>query len=334
MLSRRHIIIGGGSAALLTGCVTVPQNPAGFDLDGLISSPDAQRFTLPPSPHGRMIIPMMLPNGRVVQMMLDTGATRSALYAREWDQLSDDAQPSENIRIFGMIATGVHPVKALSTVTLGTQDINDITIARLSNPTNTVAEKEIHDGILGMDILIRFHLYYDGPNNILMLVPKDIGPVRLPSAWRHVPLSSNPFLEDGRDLHFMKVRVGNALIDALLDTGAEFNLMNWNTDRFPQLRNARRRMLERWQVEGAIGEFKPIHRVNAYNIRMGQKFFERTQFVVLDFETLNVLGIDGRPFVIIGADSLKDERYLIDFEANRMSFAPIEDPQITSTSEP
>lgn len=328
MVSRRNIMVGGASllGALGSGCVSAPRKRAGnLSLNALLQNPAVQLYSLSTTSHGRMIVDMALPNGRVVKMMLDTGATRSALYNYEWQQLSTVSEPAEMIRIFGMISTGVHPVKYLNSVMIGGHQIDNVTLARLPIPDVDVRARESHDGILGMDILSHFHLYYDGPRRELRLIPTDLGTPSAPVQWRIVPLSSNPFLEDGRNLHFMKLRIGNVLFDGLLDTGSEFNLMNWNIKRFPRLRAARRRLKERWEIEGAIGSFSPVFKVTAENVRAGQKLFDHNEFIVLDFETLNVLGIEGRPFAILGADALKDERYILNFQNDTMVFEPRDD---------
>ena len=85
-----------------------------------------------------------------------------------------------------------------------------------------------------------------------------------------------------------------------MDTGAQFNMMNWNINRFPKLRTIKRKLRRNWVLQGAVGSFKPVSRIKAENARAGQKFWPESEFLVFDFESLNVLGIDGKPFVIAG----------------------------------
>lgn len=273
--------------------------------------------------------------------MLDTGATHSALYASEWERLGQTmgqttgqtmgqtigkaVDGQQQVRIHGMLAADIQPLVTLPTLRLGTATLNDVPIARLNNPERKARDKELHDGILGMDILSQFHIYVDRPQEVLKLIPKDMGMISAPPSWRVVTLKPNPFLEDGRQLHFMDVRLGNALTPALLDTGSEFNLMNWNTSRFPQLRAVKSQLLKKWEIEGAVGTFQPVSKIRATDYRAGQKLFEGTEFIVLDFESLNVLGIEDNPFIIIGADALKNERYILDFERDKLIFAPTDE---------
>ena len=311
-------------ALYLAACETVPR-PQGLSISDIETDPRVQSFTLPQTPHGRMVIEAGLPNGRQVNLMLDTGATRSALYASEWEKLDTAGDGQKEVRIHGMLAADIQPLMTLPTLRLGTTTLRDVPIARLNNPEREARERELHDGILGMDILSQFHIYVDRPAEILKLIPKEIGQITPPPAWRIVSLKPNPFLEDGRALHFMDVRLGNALTPALLDTGSEFNLMNWNTSRFPQLRAVKSRLLKKWEIEGAVGTFQPVSKIRATDYRAGQKLFEGTDFIVLDFESLDVLGIEDNPFIIIGADALKNERYVLDFERDKLTFAPTDE---------
>lgn len=308
-------------ALVFSACETVPK-ATGISVAELDEDPRVLHFTLPETPHGRMVVDAGLPNGRIVKLVLDTGATRSALYAPEWESLNLAGQDAQIIRIHGMIAADMQPIVTLPTLQLGTATLKDTPFARLNVPERAARDKEIHDGILGMDILSQYHLYIDRPAGILKMVPNSLGALTVPPSWRIVTLKSNPFLEDGRELHFLDIRLGNALTPALLDTGSEFNLMNWNTSRFPQLRAAKRRLLKQWEIDGAVGTFTPVSKIRATDYRAGQKVFDGADFIILDFESLDVLGIEDNPFIILGSQALMTERYIIDFNRDELVFAP------------
>jgi len=99
-------------------------------------------------------------------------------------------------------------------------------------------------------------------------------------------------------------------------------MMNWNTQRFPRLRAVKKRLRQNWEIQGAVGTFKPVTKILSKNARTGQKFWGDHEFLVLDFESLNVLGIDGKPFVIAGIPLFSEAAVLLDFENDKLYFAP------------
>lgn len=173
-----------------------------------------------------------------------------------------------------------------------------------------------------MDLLAGYHFYINQPGGELRLIPKTLGTVSPPPNWDMVQLTRNPFLDDGRELHFFQLRLGNALTPALLDTGSQFNMMNWNTERFPRLRAVKKTLRKNWELAGAVGVFQPVSKIASENARAGQKFWSTNEFIVLDFESLNVLGIDGKPFVIAGMPMFGAVPIIVDFENDKMYFAP------------
>lgn len=316
------IMMGGA----ITACASAPK-PYGLTLTDIEQDRRVITYDLPPTKFGRMVVEVGMPDGQSTMMMLDTGATRSAVFASESTRLGLTRLPGTTVRIHGMVGSGVQPVTKVPEMRLQGTVLRDVTLAILKNPDREARQKELHSGILGMDILSKFHLYVDGPQRILRLIPVGVGTPRVPTDWRIVDLEGNPFTEDGRALHFMKIRLGNSLTPALLDTGSELNLMNWNTSRFPQLRSLRRRLRETWVIEGANGTFDPVSKIGVDGFRAGQKRWGKDSFVVLNFDSLGILGMGDDAFVILGATALKNERYVLDFANDRLSFAPTTDTQ-------
>ena len=311
------------AALLLQGaCQTLPEN-SGLRLYELETHPKVISFSLDDRVGGQLIVPVILPNDRTVHLLLDTGATRSALYSREWNRLGTKAEETEIVRIHGMIEAGLQPVASVPFLQIGESLIQDIKFARLSEPgTQSRAGETPHDGLLGMDILSNFHIYVDGPKRKINFIPIELGAIVPPISWEKVQLKPNPFIEDARNLHFLDMRLGNQLTAALFDTGSEFNLMNWKTADYPQIRNLKKKLRNDWEIAGAIGEFKPLAKIKVLGYRAGQKMFDPSNFLLMEFDSLEVLGIEQDAFIVLGSRALKDERYIIDFVNDQVAFHP------------
>ena len=123
-------------------------------------------------------------------------------------------------------------------------------------------------------------------------------------------------------MHFIELRVDGRKTPALLDTGSEFNAMNWNSASYTQAKHLRRKLRKDWALQGANGTFDPVAKANLKLIRSGQKFWEDKDFIIMDFKSLDILGAEDDPFIIVGMNLLAEETVVLDFENNIMAIKP------------
>ena len=309
----------------LTACATTPKGP--LSLQAQLEHRSTIALPLIENEAGLLLVKADLPDGKGGRFIIDTGATLTSIYPRLQKRLGLMPIEQTAIRVHGMIAARLLPLVEFEGLSLDGRAMSKMNAAiiseiKTSEPTNERFRPPPHDGIIGMDLLSDYHLYIDKPGGELRLIPHDLGPPSLPVDWDVVTLTRNPFLDDGRQLHFFQLRLGNALTPALLDTGSQFNMMNWNTQRFPRLRAVKKKLRKNWEIAGAVGTFEPVTKILSKNARAGQKFWGDNEFLVLDFESLNVLGIDGKPFVIAGMPMFADVPMLIDFQNDQAYFGP------------
>lgn len=273
--------------------------------------------------HDRVFtVDVVAPDGRVLPFLVDTGATKSALYRRSLSRLNVSVDGGREIQVHGMHKMGARPVISVPELALGPRKLENFEFAILDNRIGDRVTGLQPAGLIGMDIMSDYRIYVDAEAKTFNLIPRSLPSPKIPYMWERVELEKNPFSEHDHGLHFMKIRVGNQLMPALLDTGSEDNLMSWNVSKFPQLRRARKRLYENWLMEGAIGEFEPDYAVSVKNMRSGQKFWERSEFVVVDFKGLGILGLKDESFLIAGSALLVDETFYVDFAENLMRFKP------------
>lgn len=273
--------------------------------------------------HNRVFaVNMVTQDGRILPFLVDTGATKSALYRRTLAKLDLSTDNSQEIQIHGMHKMGSRPIVSVPKLTLGTRTLEDFEFAILENRIDDKVTGIRPAGLIGMDVMSDYRIYVDADTKTFNLIPRSLPSPKVPYWWERVQLEKNPFSDQDYGLHFMKIRVGNHLMPALLDTGSEDNLMSWNVSKFPQLRRARKRLYDTWLIEGAVGEFEPDYAVSVKNMRSGQKFWEKSEFVVVDFKGLGILGLKDESFLIAGSALLVDETFYVDFAENLMRFKP------------
>jgi len=313
------------AALWLSACATSPKGS--LSLQEQLAHPLTLNLPLIETPSGVLLINAGLPDGSSGAFIIDTGATLSSIFPDVQDRLGLVPIEDKSIRVHGMATTQIQPVTMLESLNLGGTDLLPLSVAIIPRAGQKLSKtkllpKAIHDGIIGMDILSQYHLYIHRADKTLKLIPRVLGAPRPPQNWDVVELTQNPFLKDDRELHFFQLSIGSTRIPALLDTGSQFNMMNWNTRRFPGLRAVERRLRKNWEISGAVGTFHPVTKIKSDSALSGEKIWGRHDFLVLNFESLDVLGIDGKPFVIAGMPMIDETGVLVDFENDRLYFAP------------
>jgi len=312
-MSRLTRIIALISAFLFTACQTLPDGP--LSLKDALEADLAVTLPMRVNDKGLFVLEGVEIDGASLDFVIDTGATHSAIFKRSLSKAGlKDSSRKERI-VHGMIESQSRRVLTLSEMKLGPLQYNQKPIIVLDSPLATFGEAEEYDGLIGMDILASYNLIISPSTQELKLIPKD-NEIYVPSYWSRIELTPNPFQVDNRDLHFLQLRIAGRRTVALLDTGAQLSIINWAAASFSQVKSMKRRLERDWQMQGAVGAFKPRTRIKLEHFRGGQKFWIDKNFIIMDFESLDVLGFGEKPFIIAGVNLFSDETMFIDFERN------------------
>jgi len=267
-----------------------------------------------------LILVEALINDQPVKMILDTGATRSVIFRHARKRLALDEIDQQKVQIHGMVGSELVPQSGKADFIFGGQKFSDFTFVVLKDRLGDDKKPNYSvDGIIGIDVMSDIHFVVDASSEMMSIMSRKIPPLLFPNEWDQIYLQSNPYLADGKGLKFMDLRIGGKVAPALLDTGAEFNVMNWNAAHFPQLKKIKRRLRYEWEVEGAVGRFTPIVRINVEYLRSGQKRWNDGEFVVMDLHSLKVIGSQDHPFLIAGIDLFKEESFYLNLKDNIMT---------------
>jgi len=295
---------------LLTACQALSGTRA---LDTAIADPKTNRVPITRLDTGLLSVPLTFADGTSAPFILDTGATMSVLFADRSNQIGTVTQ--ESVRIHGMFDSRLAGLTTLPDVSIGRQTLGDVRMAIL--PPRKLSPTPAW-GIIGMDLLERFRLFRPKDEDTLFLFPVTDAPVDLPPHWATIELSPNPYAQtdSARRLRFMNVRLAGRLAPALLDTGLSFSLMSYHFATLPQLKHHRQQHKRRFRIEGALDTYRPKLRVSNISFRAGTRHWKSQSFVVQDIESLGILGLEDRPFLIAGINLFADESFYLDVSEN------------------
>ncbi len=289
--------------------------------DRLEKAEDVLKTKLRYTKTGLIVIPLEFDFG-YQNFIIDTGATRSAIFKGKVDIHSVAEQTTETANVFGLTQSGLFPITEISGIKLADYNIGTLKFAILPRRDEEIDKLDNLDiaGIIGMDLLGRYNLFVDTNDDTVYFIPPKYPLPNTVSAWTPVDLYHNPYSKLDKDLHFFDIRVGAHLMPAILDTGIEFNVISWNATIVPELRRLRRRLQEDWEFQGAIGNFEPTAKVNVVNMKAGLKRWEKSEFIVMTFDHMNAIGFKDRALVIGGIGLFEKRSFYLNFHDNRLWF--------------
>jgi len=309
-------------ACSLGACATSSKTP--IALEDALNEKIAISVPIRITEKGLIILEDIQVEGRSLDMVLDTGATQSAIFETALKRLKLDLPSDSRTMVHGMLQSESRRIVTLSKVKIGSIEISSKPMVILDDRAPDIHKMELHDGLIGMDILADYQIYISPQTQELRLIP-NAAQVHVSTYWRRIELTENPFQSDNRQLHFIGLRINGIKTPAMIDTGAEFSAMNWAAANFAQAKPMRKKLRETWELQGAIGTFQPIAKVTLQRIRSGQKFWRYKDFLIMDFESLDILGIEEEPFIIVGMNLLRDQTIFIDFEKNFIALKPVKE---------
>ena len=302
----------------MLACSTTPSEIKRPTITEILDRPDIISFPLQTTAYGRWVVDVNINGPQTASMIVDTGATYSALFEDVLDDYQLSVDLDTTIRIHGLVASGTTPVSTVKQLGIGQDIYSDKSFAVLPKHDGSLEEILPVEGILGMDILKNYRIYVDWTASQIYFIPNGVPEVQRPIGMREILLYSNPYSEFGADLHFFTLGIRVKDTPALLDTGNDIHIMNWHAANFVEARAIRARMKAEWQIAGAIGEFRPVLRVNIEQLEAGDYIWEEVMIIIKDTDSLNILGIEDEPLIVAGAGLLDTRNVYIDFDNNFM----------------
>jgi len=319
-MGRLLIYISLIAVFFLSACASRPQTS--MALEEALHKNIAISIPMRVTEKGLIVLEDVKIDGSTLNFVLDTGATQSAIFETPLQQLGLELTSNSETMVHGMMQSKQRRIVKIPKLELGPIQFLAKSLIVLDDRASNFEQENKYDGLIGMDILSNYQLYFSPQSNVLRFIPNKFD-VFVPTYWERVQLLENPFVKDNRSLHFIEIRVDGRNTAALIDTGAEFSAMNWEAASFVQSKRIRKRLRKTWKLQGAVGTFEPVAKVIMDRLRSGQKFWKDKNFIIMDFKSLDVLGVDDEPFIIVGMNLLAEETIFIDFKRNVLTIKPV-----------
>ncbi len=300
----------------LSACSTLPNNQ--ILLNDVLKDPRVMSLTFAKESSGLILLDNVQLGDTKLRLLLDTGATRSAIFEKHINRLNLESAPRRVVNVYGLAGVAQRDIVTVPVLQMGSQIFTDVDFVILPDRAKQTVFRQTDvamDGLIGMDVLDDYTLHISRETSQITFIPKDIS-IRIPRSLSKIDLQENPFIDDDRGLHFFKIEILGDEVATLFDTGAEINVMNWNDVRSRRLKAWYRDTRQNWEVQGAVGVFDPKLKIRMSSLGSGPVTWREKDFIVMDVPSLDILGIGEATFMVAGFNLLEHDEILIDFERN------------------
>ena len=258
---------------------------------------------------GRVWVPVLINGKGPFRLVLDSGATRSAVIpsvARELGIPLDLSPP--------VILRGVTGSAVVQTIQVDSLSVGDLLIAPSTLPIVADAFGGAQ-GLLGMDGMNDKRIYIDFRNDFINVSYSR----NLRAAYGFEAL---PFLKTNMQLLMVNARVGSVPVKAIVDTGAQASVGN------AALREALASRYTRKEhsideITGATGDMQTGVGINVSPITMGNLTIRDAHLTFGDLHIFELWDMGQEPALVLGMDIIGlMDTVVIDYKRREMQIRP------------
>lgn len=276
---------------------------------GKVQDPEARLLT---NLLTRMAVPVQVNGRRGWNMVLDTGAGRTALAAEVAAELGLPSGPP--VLVHGITAAEMAPTVRVDRFAFGGRRFEGLTCPVF--PRAVLAA----DGLIGLDVLARFRLTLSVRERRVRLTPSGGDVLPASPTFASASRLRTPRARRGRfgQLILPAARIDEVATEAFVDTGAQFSIGN-----LALLRalggGSEPPGLARIEVYGVTGQARSAQIGQARRLVLSGRDMGPTELLFSDLHAFDVLGLNG-PAMLIGADLLERFRSVVlDFGLGSMA---------------
>jgi predicted aspartyl protease len=307
---RRSTLFGALATVALsaTAAVDAPRPSAANDtpIEEVVVTAPEPRYVAPTTRDGigRIWAPVLIDGRGPFRLVLDTGATRSALIPRVAEQLGLETRPN-GARVRGVTGTAVVPTVKVRSLEFGELRVDDVTLPIVNDVFGGA------DGVLGGDGLRDKRIVIQFRKDRI-----DIARSRKQTAPEGFSVVSLDYVQ-ARGLR-AQVMVGPVATLAIIDTGGQATVGNL---ALHEALARRRGQLDPFDdaIIGVTEDVQPAMRVRIPSIVAGELIVRRAEIRFADLHIFEHWNLTARPALLIGMDVLgRLDTLILDYRREEM----------------
>lgn len=256
--------------------------------------------------------------------IVDSGATITAAFQNLADRQPFAPASRAPIRILGLTGARELPAFVLGDIDAGG--------ARLDNHVGVVLPdwappNRPPQGVLGLDFLTRYFVYFDSADREMRLYPNSAAPAERVRGWAQTPLVPIDVGKEQATLYRVHVRVRGKRIPCIVDLGASGTI--FNAAAIQEMRsgvaiNGDRRsgFSTGTRINDIFDARDQASVVQIASLSIGRSRWRDKLYIVYDAEIFRELGFANKPFCLVGADLFADRSMMFDFARETLYIGP------------
>lgn len=253
------------------------------------------------------------------RFMIDTAASRTSIFEDTRRRLGIELTQNKEVLISGMTDSSFRPTIHVESLRFGRQNFANhkvVVLDKWYDPDEKI------DGILGVEVFENLVLQFSHRRKQLKISKGGRYRRSKYKNWQKIDLIPNPYPVEDYGLLFTYTQIGDLLIPTMVDTGANFTTLNWASVKGTVIEGNKRRLREKWVIEGAVGEFIPRSKIRVDKAEIGGVKFKNWDMLVMDFGALPINGHGKYPLVITGVDLMAGQDFVFDFKNKILLIRP------------
>jgi predicted aspartyl protease len=258
---------------------------------------------------GRVWVPVLINETGPFRLVLDSGATRSAVTVEVAAALDLRLDQTPPVRLRGVTGSAVVQTIPVQSLTVG-----DLLVGRSNLPIVPDAFGGA-DGLLGTEGLSDKRIYIDFRNDFINVS-------RSQNRRAEEGFIAVPFLKDDLKLLVVRARVGNMNVHAIIDTGAQASIGNAALKLALESRIARV-IRSNDEITGATGEMQRGIGAEISPILIGDVQIRGAHITFGDMKIFEHWKLGSEPAIVIGMDVIGlFDTLIIDYKRQELQIRP------------
>jgi len=308
------IAISGMAISIATRAQVTPPPAAPGQLSEVVVEAPEPQFVAPTRRDkiGRIWAPVMINGWGPFRLVLDTGASGSAVNAQVAEAIGIVPDPTKPV-----LLRGVSGVLAVPTIRVDSFSVGDVIVTPAILPI-VVNALGGADGVLGTDRFTDKRVYIDFRHDLITVTNSHA--IRAPPGYISVPLEHS-----GAGLLIVSAHVGGVPVHAIIDTGAQATIGN----------EAMRQSLARRRVQGMRSEVVDVTNATQDGesfpsppIQLGSLQIRGARIIFGDMHIFEHWHLIKEPALLIGMDTIGLlDVFIIDYRRHELQLRTRADPR-------
>ena len=269
---------------------------------------------------GWITVPVLVNGQGPYDFIVDSAATLTVTFENLDKQQNFQQAPGDPRRVLGLLEISNLPPKFIGDLVIGEQTLPNLTSVVVPD---WPASRSTPHGVLGLDFLSQYVVEIDPTASLIRLYKDDPPDIVKRRGWTRTRMHETYFASYPKPLYTVNVKISSERYPFILDLGASGSLINIAMGR--RLARSTGVNVNNHDVKSRIpkvqdlfGNEETARLVRIRRMSLGSRRWRKQIVTMFNAQVFEELGVQERPYGLLGADLLRGTPLVLDFQNNRL----------------